>query len=372
MNSVPKDAVASSRGRVSPLSTSVAVCLAVLGGLAGMRASAERVDAVTTQGPAIVPGEFTGDLRNAPAPSRASPPLTSLDAMLKAPRQSKTSVDVSPDPTRATSDVRATASMPGFIRNFIGLNNPGFVPSSTNGDVGPQYYIQSINNAYAIFDKTGTRITAFPEEYLWSSSATPPCDVQRSRTVGRPVRSSCRSLDSFPCIVWIQCLRRARFTHLSVPCRSKSGDPLAGGWWLYAVPVDAPFPLGWFHNQPKLGAWHDCIYMGANLFAPGLFGFTYEGAAFASLSRANLYSGAPLTYAIGYLPYPSNQVFSMYPSNNLGKGANAVSPGTPECLLSTALSTFGTEVPHVHRRCELRIGWRAWRRDARHECIVFV
>ena len=74
----------------------------------------------------------------------------------------------------------------------------------------------------------------------------------------------------------------------------------------------------------------------------------YSGVAFGSFSRADMYSGAPLTFALGYLPFNSppgsNIVFGMVPSNNNGKGANAVQPGQPNFYVSESLTAFNFEV----------------------------
>src|SRR2546429_640449 len=99
-------------------------------------------------------------------------------------------------------------------------------------------------------------------------------------------------------------------------------------------------PSGDVSDYAKFGLWHDCLYMGANEFDP--IG-NYDGVAFVSFSRADLYSGAPLTYALGWLP-PASNAFAMVPSNNQGKGANAVQPGTPNYFVSESRTGFSFEV----------------------------
>src|SRR5207237_10545516 len=68
-----------------------------------------------------------------------------------------------------------------------------------------------------------------------------------------------------------------------------------------------------------------------------------DGVAFASFSRADLYSGAALTFSLGWLPESSN-AFTMIPSNNQGKGAKAAQPGTPNYFVSESGSAFEFEV----------------------------
>jgi hypothetical protein len=71
---------------------------------------------------------------------------------------------------------------------------------------------------------------------------------------------------------------------------------------------------------------------------------SFSGVVFATFSRADLYSGAPLTYSLGFLPYPANQIFSMFPSNDLGRGVNAVLPGTPNYFVAESLTGFSFDV----------------------------
>ena len=47
--------------------------------------------------------------------------------------------------------------MPPPIQNFEGINNLcGCYPPDTEGDVGPNHYMQWVNIHYAIYSKTGT------------------------------------------------------------------------------------------------------------------------------------------------------------------------------------------------------------------------
>ena len=73
--------------------------------------------------------------------------------------------------------------------------------------------------------------------------------------------------------------------------------------------------------------------MGANEFT-NLPAGAYQGVSFASFSRADLYSGNPLTWALGFLAYPANQAFTMFPANSAGHGPTAVQPGTPAYFVS--------------------------------------
>ena len=87
-------------------------------------------------------------------------------------------------------------------------------------------------------------------------------------------------------------------------------------------------PVGAINDYPKFGAWHDCLYMSANEFTNLAGGGTYAGTSVASLSRADLYNGNPLTWALGYLNATTN-TFSLQPAHSAGHGPTAVHPSTP-------------------------------------------
>ena len=60
-------------------------------------------------------------------------------------------------------------------------------PPDTNGDVGPTYYIQSINTAVGIYDKaTGVRVAAFTFDALMSQGAFGNLCPQAGRTCSPP------------------------------------------------------------------------------------------------------------------------------------------------------------------------------------------
>lgn len=70
-------------------------------------------------------------------------------------------------PSRATNDPvlqaqSAAAAAPVTSTNFDGIGNgvAGFsvnsAPPDTNGDVGPNHYVQTVNTDFAVYNKSGT------------------------------------------------------------------------------------------------------------------------------------------------------------------------------------------------------------------------
>jgi uncharacterized repeat protein (TIGR01451 family) len=245
----------------------------------------------------------------------------------------------------------AAAPMPGTIRNFAGLSyadtctggqcGTGY-PPDINGDVGPNHYIEAVNEAFAIYAKTGTLLASFTENSLFAALGATPCNGD---SAGDPV------------VIYDQLADRWILTNLAFAfdgggnpiapfyeciAVSKTGDPVAGGWNLYALQMDAGVPAaGMLNDYPKFGTWIDCLYMTSNEYS--FPGGTYAGTAFASLSLKDLESGAPLTWSVGTLD--TSGPFTMIPSNLSGApAAQRPAPGTPDYLVSESTSAFDFEV----------------------------
>jgi|KBSSwiStaDraftv2_1062776.scaffolds.fasta_scaffold00786_15 hypothetical protein len=335
---------------LSLLCVAAALLLGGILGIASRGAAAQMAESigVTYGQPKVFPAEFNGDLSKLPALQITIGEPRIQRPLLRGPPSMKQPTLAPPPPAPAISGA-PLVPMPGPLQNFPGLSKTdlctggtcgGGWPPDPNGDVGPSHYIQVVNTAVAIYNKTGTLLASFTENQLWSGAASPPCT---GNSQGDPVALYDWLADRFV-ITWFA------FTSSSGPfyqciAASKTSDPVAGGWWLYPVRMDPGTagtpPAGYLNDYAKFGLWHDCLYMGANEF----LGFgAYQGASFASFSRADMYSGAPLTYSLGFLAYPANSVFAMFPSNNNGKGANAAQPGTPNYFVMESLTSFAFQV----------------------------
>ena len=327
---------------------------ALLCGASAANAQTDSVEAVTQAQPQVVPAEFNGDLSKLPALPFAAGEAPVYRPLLRKPLTAKVPSAAPAAPSAPESIGGPRAPMPGPIQNFAGVSKTdaclggacgGGWPPDPNGDVGPNHYIQAVNVSYAIYSKTGTRLAAFTENQLWSGSGAPQCD---GHGAGDPI-----ALYDWLADRWI-------LTHLAFSvdasnnpmspfyqciAASKTSDPVAGGWWLYAIRLDPGGanlpPVNDLNDYPKFGLWHDCLYMASNEFR--FPAGNYDGVAFATFSRADLYSGAPLTYALGWLP-PANNAFTLIPSHNQGKGVFAVQPGTPNYFVSESGTAFEFEV----------------------------
>ena len=332
---------------VAALWAPIAAAQAVVG-------DSSRVEGVTASGPEVVPIRSSRDLRSLPPASFKSPsesrryrPVREPPAVTVTPPSSPPAPDSYSNPVAAVS-----APMPAASQNFAGMSYADLCggsqcgagwPPDVNGDVGPNHYIQAVNDAYAIYSKTGTLLASFTEDQLWSGIGTSPCN---GNSQGDPVVLYDALADR-----WI--LTHFAFAYSgpdAVPpfyqciAVSQTSDPVAGGWYFYALQMDtggSAGPPGSLNDYPKFGVWTDCVYMAANQFSQPTD--TFVGSLYASFNRADLYSGAPLRWGVGFIA-TTGDPFTMIPSNLSGKAAFALPPGTPNYLVSQARGSFSFQV----------------------------
>jgi hypothetical protein len=267
-------------------------------------------------------GAFRGDLRRIPAaksllredlpgprePQGSPPGLTAVDPAKKAP-----------SPTAATASTATTFDGLNFSQGGCGW------PPDTNGDVGATHYVQLVNCAVGIFDKSTGALVANPtlNTFFALGNTATPCDNSNQ---GDPVVL----YDSFGSR-WI--IANFAWSSTSGPfyeciAVSKTGDPVSGGWNYFALNVGSYLP-----DYPKLGVWGDGIYLTANMFTySGSFKYVQTWA----INRAKLEATTASFQAFtAKLPSRINgvSVFSLLPSN--AKAATGAPPtGRPNFLAS--------------------------------------
>jgi len=157
-----------------------------------------------------------------------------------------------------------TPMMPGPILTFDGMNSAQSgclcLPPDTDGDVGPNHYVQSVNSSIKIFDKNGNPLNG-PNGTTYNSFfltlVGTPCSgfnngdgfVFYDHVANRWVVSDFAFTGSLPGAgPFYQCIGV-----------SQTGDPVSGGWFLYAVQHDPANPT-WIGDYPKFAFWPDAYY----------------------------------------------------------------------------------------------------------------
>ena len=133
------------------------------------------------------------------------------------------------------------------MQNFAGLKRNDTcssvpcgagTPPDTNGAVGPNNYIQSVNSSFGIYSKTGTLQASFTENALFATSGTNPCN---GNSFGDPVVVYDAIADRWILTNFAFALVAGNPVAPYYECIavSKTGDPVNGGWYLYPLQWDA-------------------------------------------------------------------------------------------------------------------------------------
>jgi hypothetical protein len=220
-----------------------------------------------------------------------------------------------PEPglTPAVTDAAAQAAtpalaapIPGTVFNGLNLTSNGNgYPPDTNGDVGPNHFIQSVNTSIGIFSKTGTKLLSFPFDGFIQGTGT-LCDTDN---YGDPVVVYDTFADR-----WVisdfafttDAVGNVNSDNYQCFAVSKTSDPVNGGWWFYAFKVASGGDIA---DYPKFGVWPDGIYMSANVFGPS----TFKNVQVWAFNKDDFYSGSGSPRAVA-VAIPQ-QYFSLLPSN---------------------------------------------------------
>ncbi len=239
------------------------------------------------------------------------------------------------DPVQAIRQSTQAVTAPTPSAQFDGISAAqsgcGCLPPDTNGDVGPNHYIQSVNSSIKIFDKSGNPLngvngTTYNSFFAPMGAAT-PCG------------NNLNDGDGF--VFYDQLADRWVVSDFAFPGNnavnyqcvgvSKTNDPVAGGWWLYAVQVDPSNPT-WLGDYPKFGLWPDAYYFSVNMFQ----GNTFEGVRVFALPRLAMINGtgAPNAGGIAFTITPATlgDAYSLVPATF--RAGNAPPAGTPEYFMA--------------------------------------
>ena len=222
-------------------------------------------------------------------PLRTIKPITTVPPGAKAPENPPI-----PKPGRKLGPTKAAADaalqvkpgltpMPAPLLDFEGLPNDfGVLPPDTQGDVGPNHYIQWVNLGFVIFDKTGAQVyPPLPTAYalgntLWTGfggacESSNDGDIQTNYDplADRWVMSQFALPNPF-----YQCL-----------AISATPDPL-GAWYRYQFSFGSTL-----NDYPKIGVWPDGYYMTVNQFLNG--GASWGGLGVVVFQRDQMLAGNP-------------------------------------------------------------------------------
>jgi hypothetical protein len=190
--------------------------------------------------------------------------------------------------------------MPGPLLTFEGQGNTcSCQPSDSEGDVGPNHYVEAINESIRIFDKNGNTLSG-PTSYnsFFSGLTGTPCTnandgdpyVLYDQAADRWLISDF-AFPSFPGSSFWQCIGV-----------SQTPNPVSGGWNLYAIQIDPANPT-YIGDYPKFALWNsggspaqNAYFFTVNTFSSPT---TFTGVRVFALDRASMLAGGP-TNAISF------------------------------------------------------------------------
>ncbi len=225
-------------------------------------------------------------------------------------------------------------NMPAPSLNFEGISNDdnfaayGFrvLPPDTNGAVGPNHYVQTVNLLFRVFNKaTGAPLTA---------------PLKISSLFG-PVGAPCATTDDGDPIVMYDHLADrwfiSQFALVGPPSHqciaiSQTGNP-AGSYFVY----DFIMPNNKLNDYPKFGVWPDAYYMTDNQFNSA--GTIALGAGVFAFDRAKMLAGNPTASFIYFdLALMDPNIFGLLPAALDGPPPAA---GRPNYFAYFTASEFG-------------------------------
>jgi hypothetical protein len=202
----------------------------------------------------------------------------------KAPRNGEVLGPYRPDPDEAQEE--QGFSVPNFLApmappltSFPGVGSQGAVPPDTNGDVGPNHYVQWVNLAYAVWNKSGTLLygPVFGNT-IWQGFG----GLCETRNSGDPIALYDPIADR-----WF--LSQLAFInpdqyHQCIAV-SQTSDP-TGPWYRY----DYFLSDVRLNDYPKFGVWPDAYYMSVNEFNGATQAWAGQGVF--AFERAKMLVGA--------------------------------------------------------------------------------
>jgi hypothetical protein len=231
-------------------------------------------------------------------------------------------------------------TMPSPLLTFDGMNSSGpngtkcsCLPPDTDGDVGPNHYIEALNVAFRVFDKNGNPlapVTTFNSLFAPLPDDTPCGNSQNQgdsfvfydHVADRWVISDF-AFQSFPGTGFYECI-----------AVSKTSNPISGGWWLYAVQID-PAHSNQLGDYPKFALWNNPQPGGTYFLTVNLFTnlTTFNGVRVFALDRASMIAGGP-TNAIAFTISPAGlgDSYSLVPAGF--RTGNPPPAGRDEFLLA--------------------------------------
>ncbi|MCD4730401.1 MAG: T9SS type A sorting domain-containing protein [Bacteroidales bacterium] len=238
---------------------------------------------------------------------------------------------------------------PPLIQNFDGLgpmDNTCTNPD-TEGDVGPNHYLQMVKRSFAIWDKEGNLLYGpANNKTLWSTLPGPWHDHWFTDPIVVYDHLADRWLAS-NMVYEIQ----TEYVYWEVIAISATPDPL-GEWYCYA------FEFDYMPDYPKFGVWNNEYVMVINDFDIYQGSATFLGAEIWAFNKQDMINGSPEPGIITFFVESTENNFNL--SQNCFLPADIDGPpapqGSPNFLTYIKDDTWGFDNDHLSL-WQLSVDW---------------
>jgi MYXO-CTERM domain-containing protein len=162
------------------------------------------------------------------------------------------------------------------------------VPPDTNGDVGPNHYVQTVNSDVTVFDKTGKALYGPAAINTLFSGFGGMCEQHN---------------DGDPVVLYDPMADRWVISQFAVTVPTTPGGTVpAGSTWFHCVAVSKTadptgayyryaFQYDHMNDYPKMGVWPDAYYQTFNFFDMTTANSPFVGAKICAYDRASMLQG---------------------------------------------------------------------------------
>jgi uncharacterized repeat protein (TIGR01451 family) len=238
--------------------------------------------------------------------------------------------------------IAAVTTMPDPIENFEGVGNvDALLPPDTNGDIGPDHYVQMVNVSFAIFDRDGMLLVGPLNNNTLFDGFGGPCEATND---GDPIvlydhladrwLMSQFALPNFPAGPFYECI-----------AISQTPDP-TGAWYRYEFLISNTK----LDDYPKFGVWPDAYYMSINQFNQNTL--TWGGAGAVAFERDAMLVGDPATMVYFDIGAETLDYGGMLPADLDGPAPPA---GTPNYFVEWDDSTWLSDPDDTLRIWEFNV-----------------
>jgi hypothetical protein len=198
------------------------------------------------------------------------------------------------DPVRQVQGMAPSMNMPGFNLNFdaIGAHFTGFsvtiAPPDTNGDVGPNHYVQVVNSSFIVYNKSGARLYGPVETKSLFQGFTGGTGMCASRNDGDAVVLYDQLADRW-FITQLAFADGEQPPYYQCVAVSTSPDPTSS----YTRYAFGPYTAGGvaaFNDYGKFAVWPDGYYATFNMYNP-----SFAGSKLCAYDRSQMLAGLSAT-----------------------------------------------------------------------------